>query len=444
MRIICSTQMMENISQYTENDAAESLLALVRTKSPSSSVRNESDKNDENDSKKTKRSLSSCVGTNKKQKGEEIICKAMTTKKSNTRETCKTPKSHASKNDVANECHDDQEMDEGIAPQIAVPSRVNCASPLATSSIDSNGSSSVIDEHFNENDRVKNTFENLSNSSNKSDVPDILMKLLLDDSNQSTMCFLPDNQAFVISSSQKFSNSFMGRYFKLTKFGCFIAKLERWGFSHQTDSSNPDCHLFYHPEFVKDDWKSLLNIRYRPRRKKPDPNVANTFVNRTSSGSRSVQSLPFLTIRQTIDRHVELTTRMCESPINAKEQEEKNSRTQKIVDDAIACLLRDEDHTRDLIAREKTGQIPRRLPYFHMPGRILNPAPSRHQPHVYVPRRPNQDSSRPHLIEQDDDDQDEATQRPCKNYTTTCLSTSTRTNSNNPGNQHSHPRRNSF
>ena len=41
--------MMENISQYTENDAAESLLALVRTKSPSSSVRNESDKNDEND-----------------------------------------------------------------------------------------------------------------------------------------------------------------------------------------------------------------------------------------------------------------------------------------------------------------------------------------------------------------------------------------------------------
>lgn len=93
-------------------------------------------------------------------------------------------------------------------------------------------------------------------------VPEALMELLTSGQHQDLICFLPDDKKFLIANTKKFSEVIMGKYFKMSKFGCFLNRLSKFGFTHAALSN--DQHLFFHPLFHRSDWVSLQQIRYRP------------------------------------------------------------------------------------------------------------------------------------------------------------------------------------
>lgn len=194
-------------------------------------------------------------------------------------------------------------------------------------------------------------------------VPEILMHLLLDPLNQSIMSFQEDRSSFAIHNVKKFSDTFLKKYFKLTKFGCFLGKLERWGFSHRSIGSDLDRYIFTHPSFKENDWTSLEKVNYAPRsnrtKMKPRPRQRCHSVSRSRSDSRTYtsnchelnDSITLDSIQATIDRHVELSASLLY--MNAT-KEISNLQigipplaSKTIVDAAIACLRRDEAFSRN-------------------------------------------------------------------------------------------------
>ena len=194
-------------------------------------------------------------------------------------------------------------------------------------------------------------------------VSEILMHLLLDPLNQSIMSFQEDGSSFAIHNVKKFSDTFLKKYFKLTKFGCFLGKLERWGFSHRSIGSDLDRYIFTHPSFKENDWTSLEKINYAPRsnktKMKPRPRQRCHSLSRSRSDSRTYtsnchelnDSITLDSIQATIDRHVELSASLLymnptkEMPNLQIGIPPLASKT--IVDAAIACLRRDEAFSRN-------------------------------------------------------------------------------------------------
>ncbi len=195
-------------------------------------------------------------------------------------------------------------------------------------------------------------------------VPEVLMHLLLQPEYNSIMHFLHDNRTFVIENVNEFGVNLMKQYFKLTKFGCFVGKLERWGFTHYTDSER-NCHMFHHPLFIRNDWMSLAKIKYSPR-----STIANT-VKDDVNDRKQMSRVPLSTalglsqgsgfqtsihdtaakLRNEVNRCHELST-LCPMDIEGIIPQSAVCKiTKEIVDAAIECLMRDEDHTANLLAR---------------------------------------------------------------------------------------------
>jgi len=203
-------------------------------------------------------------------------------------------------------------------------------------------------------------------------VPEVLMYLLLERKHKDVIHFLSDESTFVIVNVNTFSKHLMKQYFNLTKFGCFVGKLERWGFKHWIDYSNKNCNIFYHPLFKKSDFASLEKIKYIPR-SKDGGSISLTCTNLSSNdtlsmhtGNRFPSSIhdTAATLRNVVNRCHELST-LChtqgsrDSPLFAEgiiPQSAVSSATKDIVEAAIECLMRDEDHTKNLLAR-RGGEI---------------------------------------------------------------------------------------
>jgi hypothetical protein len=183
--------------------------------------------------------------------------------------------------------------------------------------------------------------------------PEVLMHLLLDPENYSAMHFLPSGDALVICNVKEFLKSLMNKYFRLTKFGCFIGKLERWGFTHTSEGLDPELHVFRHPLFRKNDPESLNKMKYCPRSSKGMNRSTFPYLgtnSRTQKGSSptSIDSASFQSIQDTMNRHVELST-MYSDIQRSQDVSQRASpifvapavATKNIVDAAIACLQRD-------------------------------------------------------------------------------------------------------
>lgn len=206
-------------------------------------------------------------------------------------------------------------------------------------------------------------------------VPGILMKILLEQEYREVLFFLSDNNTFVIENVYKFTTHLMKQYFKLTKFGCFVGKLERWGFRHSTDSSNREVHIFHHPLFIKGNYESLAKIKYSPRSNSTKESHMDSPIVLGSSNLLDVSGFPgkgvgmgFQTsihdtaakLRNEVNRCQELSS-LCHSLQASRNraigvdgiipQSAVSNATKDIVEAAIECLMRDEDHTESLLAR---------------------------------------------------------------------------------------------
>jgi len=240
----------------------------------------------------------------------------------------------------------------------SIPSRVICQSNQAdeASSIESNAS-----DRRNRAIEDGNVFPSSKKGSAITTTPEVLMHLLLDPENYSTMHFLPNGDAFVICNVKEFLKSLMKKYFRLTKFGCFIGKLQRWGFTHTSEGLDPELYVFRHPLFRKDDPESLKKMKYCPRSSKGTngstfPYLGTNSRSQRGSSPTSIDSAPFQSIQDTINRHVELSTMSSKIQRNQDVSQRTSpivvapaATTKHIVDAAIACLQRDESMPRNAI-----------------------------------------------------------------------------------------------
>ena len=234
---------------------------------------------------------------------------------------------------------------------------------------------------------TSNSFPNTKKTGGKSQVPEVLMKVLTSNRFLDTMCFLPDNNKFIIASSKKFTDEIMPHYFQMTKFGCFLNKLERWGFTHA--ALKDQQHLFYHPYFRKNDLNLLRRIQYTPtrtestsasmKRRRGDHNILEYPSPKRISGLSTSESfhhalnLRAPTIKRSrsqecgIDLNQISPTSSCDSHLKLSSSfmsmstTEVNNATKDIVAKAIDCLLYDEGHTMDLLARRGQELQARRL-----------------------------------------------------------------------------------
>jgi len=199
-----------------------------------------------------------------------------------------------------------------------------------------------------------------SKSSARKTPPELLMHLLLDHTNHSTMHFLPKGDAFVISNLNEFTKSFMKKYFRLTKFGCFIGKMKRWGFTHSSEGLDPEFYVFRHPLFHRDDPKALKKIKYCPRSSKEAklsfiPFFGHNSRSQRGSSPTNIDGGPLQSIQDTVNRHVELLMiqrnhqRYQGRPNTIVPQQASTAK--QIVEAAIACLKRDDTISKKSIRK---------------------------------------------------------------------------------------------
>jgi len=211
-----------------------------------------------------------------------------------------------------------------------------------------------------------------------------LMTLLKDDVHQDKLSFLSNGNSFVIHLS--FATSLMPRMFNISNFRVFVRKLEQWGFTQVKQQKNTtDFFTFFHPLFRRDDPDGLYKITPRrlPRRfsciafpsttnsglsPQRDPVETLKFHRRSSTGSNlgSIQNA----INRNLDISNGLQQRMqslsneglnplflrksslgYHEPVPSFSQTAVNNATKNIVAAAVSCLMHDEVHTLNLLAR---------------------------------------------------------------------------------------------
>ena len=205
-------------------------------------------------------------------------------------------------------------------------------------------------------------FPSSQNGSVITTTPEVLMHLLLDPEHYSAMHFLPNGDEFVICNVKGFVKSLMKKHFRLTKFGCFIGKLQRWGFTLTSEGLDPELYVFRHPLFRKDDPESLKKMKYCPRSSKgmngsTFPYLGTNSRSQRGSSPTSIESAPFQSIQDTINRHVKLSTMYSAIQRNQDVSQRADPivvapavTTKNIVDAAIACLKREERMPGNAIA----------------------------------------------------------------------------------------------
>ena len=70
--------------------------------------------------------------------------------------------------------------------------------------------------------------------------PETLMEVLSNEQNSDCISWLPCNQSFKITNSDKFSKTIIPKYFKTIKYTTFIRILNKWRFMRHTDGIKKD------------------------------------------------------------------------------------------------------------------------------------------------------------------------------------------------------------
>lgn len=122
--------------------------------------------------------------------------------------------------------------------------------------------------------------------------PQLLMEALSNVDYSDTMTFLPNNNDFIIIKNERFSEEIMPRHFKMTKFGCFLNKLGRWGFSHTMMENSR--HSFSHPYFRKNSWDLLQFVT--------DTSLITDSSSLPSSSPSPLNQMPYSTKQRAITR----------------------------------------------------------------------------------------------------------------------------------------------
>ena len=245
-------------------------------------------------------------------------------------------------------------------------------------------------------------------------LPELLMEMLTNQKHEDSMCFLSDNENFVIFYTRKFTEEIMPTHFKIRKFGCFLNKLSKYGFTRAVLSD--DQYLFFHPLFKKDNWDSLKQIEYIPlkaemknagsafalsrKRQRYDSatyldipsntsskflrldSTAFNFLQKLSTNNKALETfnnvyLPRDELRS--EHNCRALNRLCllssssDSSLDSKSysylpcfgeimtSDIIQTTTKDVVSKAIDCLLYDETHTLDLLARRGEEVNSRRL-----------------------------------------------------------------------------------
>jgi len=275
--------------------------------------------------------------------------------------------------------HDEMQPEESVTP--ASPADVECkilnmsllkapssiSSRMSWESSPAEEASSGTISHRRNRVIVGQTsgFSTATKPSIRSTPPELLMHLLLDPANYSTMHFLPKGDAFVVSDLKEFSKSFLKK-FRHTKFGCFIGQLQRWGFTHSSEGIDPDFYVFRHPLFHKADTKALKMIKYRPCSNRESKLSSFPYFEPNSQGQigsdhDSLHLAPFQSIQDTMKRHVELLT-ICQNNegyrrLGTPAVPQLDSTPAKIVEAAIACLKRDEIISRMITSEHENTDV---------------------------------------------------------------------------------------
>lgn len=181
----------------------------------------------------------------------------------------------------------------------------------------------------------------------------------------------------------------MPRHFNISKFRTFVRKLERWGFTQIKDPTKTDDHLkFFHPLFRRDQQDELLKISPRSLSRRSSialPSSTNTMnegppqrIETLKAPRRSSTGSGLGNIQVAINRNLDLSNNLqqrmqvlcnerdCPS-LDLKRvslgydnpsfqsvslsQTEVNNATKNVVAAAIQCLMHDEHHTLNLLAR---------------------------------------------------------------------------------------------
>lgn len=243
-------------------------------------------------------------------------------------------------------------------------------------------------------------------------LPELLMEMLTNQKNEDSMRFLSDNENFVIFNTRKFREEIMPTHFKISKFGCFLNKLSKYGFTHAV--LGDDQYIFFHPLFKKDNWDSLKQMKYRPmkaeqiktgstsalsRKRQRDDFETNldipsnpsskflrldssafNFLQQLSTNNEAVESYTNVYIPRDelrtdhicgASERLSFTSSSSNSSLDSRSHlacsEEimtsdiMQTTTKDVVSRAIDCLLYDETHTLDLLARRGKEVNSRRL-----------------------------------------------------------------------------------
>ena len=232
-----------------------------------------------------------------------------------------------------------------------------------------------------------------ANESQQNAFPGILMTLLLDPRNSDIITFLPDGKYFALRR-EKFSCKMMRDIFNMVDYETFTAELSSWGFT-RVETKRPGIEVYRHKLFRKGEWtlcdqmkllesggeRAVVSFRsgfvsrsssmseddpvrtnFEANKRRLSPSTSYTTNNGSSSKvctraqSSDEESSLSGDPRQRIDRDLRTTAlAITTEKLNIRETDDREfplvqqavvGATHTIVTDAIECLLRDEDHTK--------------------------------------------------------------------------------------------------
>jgi HSF-type DNA-binding len=234
------------------------------------------------------------------------------------------------------------------------------------------------------------------NESQQNTFPGMLMTLLLDPGNSDVITFLPDGKYFALRRVA-FSCRMMREVFNMADFETFTEELSSWGFA-RVETKRPGIEVYRHKLFRKGEWTLCDQMKQlesgiehadiscksgfasrsssiseddpcRMERSNPEANKrrlspSSSFTTNNGSSSKvctrvqssdeesSVSGNP----RQRLDQGLRTTAlAITTAKLNIRETDDREfplvqqavvGATHTIVTDAIECLLRDEDHTK--------------------------------------------------------------------------------------------------
>jgi HSF-type DNA-binding len=262
----------------------------------------------------------------------------------------------------------------------------------------------------------------------KNTFPGILMTLLLDPGNSDVITFLPDGKYFALRCDT-FACKIMREVFNMVEYETFTEELSSWGFA-RVETKRPGIEVYRHKLFRKGEWTLCDQMKqHEPGTEQTDVSYKSGYASRSSSMSeddptrtersnleankrRLSPSASFTANngssskvctrvhssdeessfsgdqRQKHDRDLRTTAlAITTAKLNIRETDDREfplvqqavvGATHTIVTDAIECLLRDEDHTKQTFEKHASelskstlpGLVPIAKQLFSLEGKI--------------------------------------------------------------------------